>query len=223
MKALIKSFSIIFFLVLIYLTSQAQNLQFGVFADPQLSWFTSDTKKFSPNGSVFGFNAGFSLERYFADRYAITTGASISNIGGNIKYKEEDYILKTRDGEYPIAVNSNVKVKGQYINVPLGLKFKTNEIGYTTFFAHLGVIGHVKLKGFAWEDTNGVDREVLENEQLNFGFVSYMFGAGMQYSLGGPSAIQVGLTYANGMTAAFDAGYGMISIGSLSLKLGLIF
>ncbi len=223
MKALIRFFSLAFFLVLLNLTGQAQYLQFGVFADPQLSWFTSDTKKFSPNGSVFGFNAGFSLERYFADRYAITTGASISNIGGNIKYKEEDYILKTRDGEYPIAVNSNVKVKGQYINVPLGLKFKTNEIGYTTFFAHLGVIGHVKLKGFAWEDTNGVDREVLENEQLNFGFVSYMFGAGMQYSLGGPSAIQVGLTYANGMTAAFDAGYGMISIGSLSLKLGLIF
>lgn len=222
MKALIKSFSIIFFLVLIYLTSQAQNLQFGVFADPQLSWFTSDTKKFSPNGPVFGFNAGFSFERYFADRYAITTGASISNIGGNIKYKEPG-ILNTRDGEYPIAINSNVKVKGQYINVPLGFKFKTNEIGYSTFFAQLGIIGHLKLKGFAWEDTNGIDREVLENKQLRFGFVSYMFGAGMQYSLGGPSALQIGLTYANGMTPAFDAGYGMIGIGSLSLRLGLVF
>ncbi|MDD2197722.1 MAG: hypothetical protein PHW91_11105, partial [Bacteroidales bacterium] len=64
MKSLIRFFSLAFFLVLLNLSGQAQYLQFGVFADPQLSWFTSDTKKFSPNGSVFGFNAGFSLERY---------------------------------------------------------------------------------------------------------------------------------------------------------------
>jgi hypothetical protein len=223
MKTFVKPFLVALVLFLFGFKSHAQYLQFSVFADPQLSWFTSDTKRFSPNGPVFGFNAGFSFERYFADRYAISSGASISSIGGNLKYNEEGYMLKTRDGEYPIAVNSNVRVKGQYINVPLGLKFKTNEIGYTTFYAHLGIIGHLKLKGFAWQDEAGVDKEVLEKEQLHFGFVSYMFGAGMQYSLGGPSAIQVGITYASGMTPVYDAGYGMISLGDLSLRLGLVF
>jgi hypothetical protein len=201
----------------------AQKIRFGVFADPQLSWFTSDTKQFSPNGPLFGFNAGFAFERFFADRYAISSGASITNLGGNLLYNEDGYSIETRDDEYPILAGSSVKFKGQYISVPLGFKFKTNEIGYTTFYAQLGLAGHLRLKGYAWQEENNVDREVLENDQIYLGFVSYMFGAGLEYSLGGPSALQAGLTFSNSMTPTFDAGYGRIGIGSLALRIGLVF
>jgi hypothetical protein len=201
----------------------AQYIRFGVFADPQLSWFTSDTKKFSSNGSVMGFNAGFAFEKFFADRYAISSGASINNIGGNLKYNETGYQVNTRDDVYDISENASIKVKGQYITVPLGLKFKTNEIGYTTFYAQMGIKGHIRLKGYTWIEEHDVDKEVLNNDQLYLGFLSYMFGGGIEYSLGGPSALQVGITFSNGMTPAFDAGYGRVSIGNLGLRLGLIF
>lgn len=203
-------------------STQGQGIQFGVFFDPQLSWFTSDTKQFSPNGPVMGFKGGFDFEAYFADRYAIVTGVSMANLGGRIK-PLEDYTLITREGAYSIPMGTSMKIRGQYLNVPLGFKFKTNEIGYTTFYAQLGAVAHMKMKAYVWEKGLGVDREVMDSKQLNRFFFSYMFGAGVQYSLGSISAVQSGLTFSNGLTSVLKGSNGMVSYGILSLRLGMVF
>jgi hypothetical protein len=211
------------FLLMISLTVNAQtSRRFSIFADPQLSWFTSDTKKFEPNGSIAGFNIGFTADKYFADRYAIFTGLSINNIGGNLKYKEPGYKLETRDSIYNIAAGSNAKLKAQYLNIPFGLKFKTNEIGYVSFTAQVGVLGSVRLKASVWEDVNKIDKETI-TQQFKQVFASYFIGAGVEYSLGGPSSLQAGIIYSNGITEAYNAGYGNVSIGSLSLRIGIVF
>ena len=159
--------------------AKAQNMRFGVFADPQLSWFNSDTRNFKGDGVIFGFNAGFSFDRYFAERYAITTGASITNIGGHLLYANDGYTLDTRDETYDIDAGTSLRIRGQYVNVPLGFKFRTTQIGYTTIFAQLGINSFLRLKGFVWEDEMNIDREVLDKGQLPFGFVSYMIGGGI--------------------------------------------
>ena len=129
-----------------------------------------------------------------------------------------------------MGAGASTKVKGQYITVPVGFKFKTNEIGYATFYAQLGLTGNIRVKGFVWEDWNKIDKEVIVNEQLPFGYVAYFFGAGVEYSLGGPSAIQVGLNFTNGLTSAFDVDHkkitpsnGKITLGALSLRVGMVF
>lgn len=197
-------------------------VRFSLFADPQLTWFTSDTRKFEPNGSIAGFNVGFTADKYFADRYAIFTGLSINNIGGNLKYKDIGYKLETRDNTYTIPAGSNVKLKAQYLNIPVGLRFKTNEIGYVSFFAQVGVSGSVRLKASAWEDSNKVEKETI-TQQFKPVFGSYFIGTGIEYSLGGPSCLEVGVVYSNGITDVYNAGYGKISLGSLSLKIGIVF
>lgn len=204
------------------INAQTQNRRFSIFADPQLSWFTSDTKKFEPNGSVGGFNIGFTADKYFADRYAFFTGLSINNLGGNIKYKETGYKLETRDSTYDITPGTSIKLKAQYLTIPLGLKFKTNQIGYLTFYAHVGVSGYLRLKAAAWEDKNKIDRETA-TQQFDLAFASYHIGAGVEYSLGGPSSLQAGIVYTSGITEAYKAGYGKVSLGSLSLRIGIVF
>ena len=230
MKRILKYLATACLVASLFLSANSQNIKFGVFVDPQLSWFTSDTKKLTPNGPVFGVNAGFAFEKYFADRYAITSGASINFIGGNLKYNEPDFKIETRDSLYTIGTDASAKIKGQYITIPLGFKFKTNEIGYETFYAQLGLAGNIRIKGYVWEDWNKIDKEVVVNEQLPLGFVSYYFGAGVEYSLGGPSAIQLGLTFSNGLTSAFDVDHektapsnGKITLGALSLRVGMSF
>jgi hypothetical protein len=202
--------------------AQTSNRRFSIFADPQLSWFTSDTKKFEPNGTVGGFNVGFSADKYFADRYAFFTGLSINNLGGNLKYKEAGYKLETSDSTYNISSGTSIKLKAQYLTVPVGLKFKTNQIGYLTFFAQVGVSGYVRLKASAWEDKNQIDKETA-TKQFDLAFASYHIGAGIEYSLGGPSCLQAGIIYTSGITEAYKAGYGKISLGSLSLRIGVVF
>ena len=186
---------------------------------PTLSWFTSDTKKFTSNGMIMGFNAGFAFERFFADRYAIQTGASMNNFGGNLKYNETGHQVTTRDDVYDIAENTSVKVKGQYISVPLGLKFKTNEIGYTTFYAHLGIKGNVRLKGYTWIEELNVDREVLDNKQIYLGF--YHIPLAELNTFGRSSSIQVGAIFQR-FDTRFNAGYGRVSIAP-GLRLGIFF
>lgn len=206
------------------LTTFSQSIRFGVFGDTQFSWFTSDTRrKFSSNGPVIGGNVGLVFEKFFSERYAFTSGISISNMGGNLRYLEPNFSLTTRDSTYQILENYSVKFKGQYITVPIGMKFKTNQIGYTTFYAELGAKAHVRVKGYVWQSDHEIDREVIDSDHQFFGFVSYMIGGGVEYSLGGPSAIQLGFLFTNGMTPAFDAGYGRISIGSAALRVGIVF
>lgn len=202
--------------------AQSSNRRFSIFADPQLSWLTSDTKQFKPNGAVGGFNIGFTAEKYFAENYAFFTGLSINSLGGNLKYMKGGYVLSTRDDDYVIDSGASVKLKVQYLTLPIGLKFKTNQIGYFTYFAHVGLSGYIRLKGTASEETNQIDSETA-TEQFNLFFASYHIGVGTEYSLGGSSSIQAGIIYTNGILEAYKAGYGKVSLGSLSLRIGIVF
>ncbi len=210
-----------FFVGLTIVNAQSSNRSFSIFADPQVSWFTSDTKNFKPNGTVGGFNIGFSADKFFADRYAISTGLSINSLGGNLLYKVAGKLV-TSDAEYTIDSGSSVKAKAQYVTIPLGLKFKTNQIGYLTFYANVGVSGYIRLKASAWETKNQIDKETA-TKQFNLMFASYHIGAGVEYSLGGPSSLQAGIIYTSGITKAYKAGSGNISLGSLSLRIGIVF
>jgi hypothetical protein len=202
--------------------AQSTNRSFSIFADPQVSWFTSDTKKFEPNGSVTGFNIGFTADKYFAERYAFYTGVSVNNLGGNIKYMEAGYKLESTDATYDITPGTSIKLKAQYLTIPVGLKFKTNQIGYLAFFAQVGASGYVRLKASAWEEVNQISKETV-SKQFNLAFSSYHIGAGVEYSLGGSSSLQAGLTYMNGFTDAYKAGYGKVSLGGISLRVGIVF
>jgi hypothetical protein len=210
-------------LIISTIGTKAQYITFGVFGNPQISWFSSDTQAYSSDGAVFGFNGGFTLERYFADRYAITTGVSISNMGGKIIFNNPNDTISTLDGLYTIEPGTSVSLKGQYISVPLGLKFKTNEIGYTTFYANLGVNANIRLKGYSLIESISLNREVLNKNHMHFGYISYFFETGVQYSLGGPSAVLAGLTFSNGLTHPLKNNLNVINVFNLGLKVGLVF
>lgn len=218
-KKILVVISVLVFLMF-FIRTNAQ-VSFGVFADPQLSWFSSDTKKYDPNGSVASFNVGFSVEKYFAERYAISSGLSLNSLGGNMRFSEI-FKLETKDGDYDVAVGDNVKFKAQYITLPLGFKFRTNQIGYSTYYANIGLKGNVRIKGFAWEDKNNVERETA-TDHFAFAFASYYIGAGMEYSLGSDSAIQLGVTYTSGLTKVLDLDNGDITSQCISLRIGVVF
>lgn len=210
------------FLMLTSMGVNAQKFSFGVFVDPQLTWFNSDTKRYDPNGPVAGFNIGFSGEKYFAQRYALSSGLSLNTLGGNIRFMQDTFTLKTNDGEYTVTPQTNVKFRAQYLTLPVSLKFRSTQIGYTSFYANVGFKGSIRLKGFAWYSTQNVDREVA-NDHFAWGFVSYFIGLGMEYSLGGESALQCGLSFSDGLTGMLDTSNGKITSQSLTLRLGIIF
>ncbi|MCB2196555.1 MAG: PorT family protein [Bacteroidetes bacterium] len=205
----------------IQIFAQHSNLRFTVFVDPKFTWMNSDYTSIENDGSKMGVNIGLNVDKFFADNYAIMTGVSINNVGGNLTFNM-DKSLKTNGGDQDLLIGSTVEYKLQYINVPLGLKLKTNEIGYWTFFTHLGLNSGINIKATAEVDDVDLQNENISDEIRLFN-LGYYIGAGAEYSIGGNAAIVVGLTYTNGFVDITDGEDSKVTLSNIAIRLGILF
>lgn len=216
-----KKYLAIAILVIISTKAFSQNTRFTVFVDPQFSWMSSDLKSVDNDGSKFGVNIGLNLDKFFAQNYALTTGISIDNTGGNLNFDNEK-TLKT-NGENPVLpAGSTINYKLQYINIPLGLKLKTNEIGYWTFFTHLGLNGGINIKATAEVDGFELENENI-SEEIRLFNLGYFIGAGVEYSIGGNAAVVLGLTYTNGFVDITDGNDSKVTLRNFAIRVGILF
>jgi len=191
---------------------------FTVFGEPQVSWMTPDSKDVESAGSKISFNGGLNFDKFFAEKYAFSTGISINNIKGKLRYKKSKNI-KAADSTYQVN-NGVVDYNLQYIDIPLGLKFKTIEIGYSQFFAHLGLDAGINIKSMA--DLPD-EKEVNVSEAINLFNMAYYIGGGIEYSLGGTTAIVAGVTYKNGFLDVTEGEGNKVTTGNVSFRLGILF
>jgi len=219
-----KKYLILIIFVVSSLGIFAQGLRFTVFVDPQLSWMSPDLKDVQSEGSKLGVNIGLNVDNFFAKNYAFMTGISIDNTGGKLKYNTEGgkEISTNSSVDDTIPAGSVLNYKLQYINIPLGLKFKTNQIGYTTFFTHLGINGGINIKA-----TGEVDKIELNNENISdevkLFTLGYFIGAGVEYSIAGSTSIVVGITYTNGFIDITPSSNNKVTLSNFALRLGILF
>lgn len=216
------------FLFSIFFSAPAQQkTSFSVFFDPSLNWMQSDVKEISSDGPTFGFDAGLTVDHFFDERYAFSSGISINSIGGELKYN-----YKTSDSTGFSVHGQNKKVPGgttinyhlQYIKIPIGLKFKTNQIGYMTYYANLGldIMFNIKATGDS-NDNNGTLNNDDISDNIHTFNMGYFIGAGAEYSLGASTAFVFGLTYTNGFMNVTTNSDAKITTSGLALKLGILF
>ncbi|MCB8994376.1 MAG: PorT family protein [Bacteroidales bacterium] len=203
------------------LIAVAQSLRFSLKADPQFSWMVPDTKEIKAKGAVLGINAGLDMDYFFAENYAFSTGLSVNNIGGKLSFSDT-VSFKTTDGDLSVPSNQDITYKLQYISIPLGLKFKTNEIGYATFFANIGVTPMVNIRDRASDASGVLDKSNIADEIMLFN-MNYFLNLGVQYSLGGSTALIGGLGYSSGFVDVTSRSVDKITVNTLSLKIGILF
>ncbi len=213
------SISLFFFIT----QAQTSKYRFTVFANPCINWYNSDVKSTRIGSATFGYDIGFSVDKYFAEHYAINSGVSISLLGGNLK-NTYDYTYNTSEDAVTIPANTFVKQKLQYITVPIGFKFTSREIGYTTIYANLGFANHLNINAKATSSDNGglLDNDNISKD-INFYNLSYFFGAGVMYSLGGNTAIVFGINFSNGIIDVTDNSRDKITTSSIAFKIGMQF
>jgi len=222
------SIRITLFLLLIFtpfISKAQQIIGFGLHADPAISWFSSDTKLVENNGATAGFNFGLTFNKYFTPNYAFSTGISLLNVGGRLKSSE------TTTMEFPnftsiVSPGTPVTYKIQYLSFPFGLKLQTNQIGYITFFSDIGLDPKIVIGGKADIPSMNISNENAMKE-LNMFNLSYHVTAGIEYSLGGTTALVVGLNFDNNfLDITKDNGIqpkDKISQKILSFRLGINF
>lgn len=170
-------------------------ISFGLHADPIISWFSSDYSKILNEGARPGFSFGLTFNKYFAQNYSFSTGLSIVNAGGRL-VSSEPTVLNFRNFSSTVLADQPVIYKIQYLTVPLGLKLQTNQIGYLTIFSDIGLDPKVVIGGKVDIPSLEITGEKATNE-LNMFNLSYHITAGIEYSLGGTTALVLGLNFDN--------------------------
>ncbi len=194
-----RSFSVLFFMYFLLfdgsILQAQQKISFGIHADPVIGWFGSDIRETRNDGARPGFNFGLTFNKYFSQNYAFSTGISLLNTGGRL-VNTDTVVMEFANFNSTVLPEKPVIYKIQYLAVPIGLKLQTNQIGYLTFFTDLGLDPKVVIGGKADINSLNISGEKAINELRIFN-LSYHITAGIEYSLGGSTALVTGLSFEN--------------------------
>lgn len=171
----------------------AQKISGGLFVGPNISWFGTDSKHVNNEGIRLGYTFGAMIDYNMLDNFVLSTGIKYNNVGGNLKYKYGVKDFTRADlGDTTVMVSTNMKYKLDYIEIPIGFKGKTNEIGYMTYFLKAGITPGINIKGKADVAVNSDD---VISKELRLFTMGWHIGGGVEYALSGSTRLIVELVY----------------------------
>ena len=197
------------------------NIKLSVHADPQISWFSSDKAAVDPDGSRFHLQTGLNVDFFFAENYAFCAGFGLNNLGGSLLYADSTLFVSNEDSIF-VMPGQAVRHKLQYLDFPVGLKLKTEELGYMTFFLQLGLNPMININATGNTEDGILDQETIRETTRLFN-LGYHASLGVEYRLGGNTALIGGLRWSAGLTDVTENDKANVSVRSVSLHLGVLF
>jgi hypothetical protein len=130
------------------------------------------------------------MDYNFTDNYSFSSGIDITSRGGKLENKID-------------SITYVQKYKLQFIEIPLTLKMRTNEIGYLTYFGQFGFTPGAKIKAIADIDsktpsTTTTLEDIDINKEILGLNIDLVISLGVEYSLGGNASLYTALKFNNG-------------------------
>lgn len=171
----------------------SEKLRLGLHVDPLFSFARAPGVETKNKGIRFGIQGGLSVDYYFAKNYGFATGLNFNYQGARLEYNVEDTASSSRFQH---------TYKTQFLELPLGLKFRTNEIGYLTYFLELGIVPSVLLSARAdytpdWDGTE--KKQEKANDRVTPFNLMVHIGGGVEYNLSGQTSLIIGAYYNHGL------------------------
>ncbi len=195
--------------------SQDDGFRFGIHASPGITWLAnnSDSEAVVSDGTSFGFKFGGIGELYFRENYAIKFGVGMSLAqGGNLVFNTINSAIDTAgvvlfaDSQPDIRTNSDspkVKFRYQYIEVPIGLKMRTNEMGSFRYYAEIPILTigvNIAARGEI-DGVEGGDFKIAKDTGLFQ--ISWGLGGGAEYAISETVSLTAGLFFQSGMANTY--------------------
>jgi len=209
-NAMKKNTIIILALILLVSTLKAQEgtkpFNFTFRMGPNLSWLKSNSDAVSPDGSMIGFSWGALCEIPVQTNYAFVTGFNINFAGGKV-----DYAGLVQGQTEMVKERFSLK----YLELPLMLKIKTNEVNGVLFYGQIGLGTSFRLNSRvkrSFQNIPGLSSYIIPNEDKNsdnltsFVRESLLIGIGAQYTLQDNLKLFGGLNFNNGFTDILKKG-----------------
>jgi len=175
--------------------SFSQDFHFGLYAEPLISWFSSDTDASISSGARPGIAFGITLEKYFARSFAFTGGVSIINASGRLRYSE-DMPIYLKYETIDLEAGNKITYKIRYLAIPAGIKLRINWLSYTAFSASMGLSPKVILGGKGSIPSHQIEKESISDE-LKLLALGFFINLAAEYPIGERAAVIGGLGFDN--------------------------
>ena len=193
------------------LPDENRTIRFGLQFNPNISWFKANSDGYKSGGSEIGFEYGLSFEYFISKNHLISTGVFMLNPGGNLNYK--GVALNLSDSLVSADVENEYRLG--YINIPLTLKLRTNEIGYFTYFGQFGINAAFNYRAksealYTYQETRKsfpssyLDTRKDAKGDINFINMNLVIGGGIEYNISGNTSLMLGVTFNNGFINQLD-------------------
>lgn len=169
---------------------------FGLKAAPQLSWMKSNADTYKSDGTKIGFSWGFIAEFNFTENHSFATGFNMLFNGGKLTFPA---VYGTDTG----SMNREYSLK--YIEVPLTLKMRTNDLNGIRYFGRIGLGSAFKIGAKKTDEFTPVTGSVIKSDKANYDGVSFfreslIVGLGAELEIKEGPKMGVELSFNNGFT-----------------------
>ncbi len=200
---LITALSLVF--MSLFAQGDEPTVRVGITASPAISWFKGADKNVNSGKIRMGLEYGLLMNINLSknnQNYVLETGLTGVLMGGNAVY---DTLGFGTDSLFGYRNGVDARFKMQYVNIPISLKLKTNEIGYITYYGQLGFVPGFKVGGRIDSDALGYENEKLDKDNETI-YKAPLFalgisvGGGIEYALNDRTALVLGLNFVNNFT-----------------------
>jgi len=211
MKKIVVSLSFLC-LSLFGLEAQEGELRFGIQTSPTFTWMNTPTANVNRSGTNLGLKLAMMSEYYFRESYALTSGIGFHfNSGGRLLFEDPGAYWPNSDlgpGLDSLAAGSKLRYNLQYVEIPLGLKMRTREFGYVSYWIEpslaMGFRSQARgtMEGRRFDGgTIGDEGDKIDiRDEVGAVNLSWGLGGGIEYTLSGTTSLLLGINMQFGFT-----------------------
>lgn len=215
-----KLFLFSLFLVTYSMTMGQKVVSFTFITSPQITWLTSGSRDVNNGRSRLGFDYGIEGDVFFgSERYAFTSGLTVSSIGGSLTYK-----VPVAFSDKLLPAGTAVDYSLRYLEIPMVLKLRSKDFNRTRLYAQFGLNNWLNTKAKASTSDNSFNNETI-NGEIRFYNIGMNVGGGIEYDLGNRNYLSGGIVYTGSF---FDATSNQTvtdntTLNSVRIRLGFVF
>ncbi len=197
-----------------------KNFSLTFIASPQISWMKSGSSDVINGKTHLGFAYGVEGDIFLrSDRYAITTGLTVSSLGGSLRYK-----IPVSFSDKSLPVGTTVGYHLRYLEIPFALKLKSKDFNRTRFYAQFGLNNWLNIKARATTSDGSLDNATVNDEVRLFN-IGLNVGGGIDYDIGNRNYLTAGLVYTGTFfdTTSNSTVEDITTLNALRIRLGFVF
>lgn len=196
------------------ISTTPQKWRIGLTGNLGGAWLKSNNSQINYKSAGVQYGLNLQVEKRLTNAVSFLTGAGISWHSSSVGFVNDTNTVVNLTVDNVQYEMISRKYSFQSVDIPLGLKLKTNEIGAITYWAQVGLLPSLRVNASATKNTykigntestfSGGNEKMTVND-ANFFRASVFGGLGIEYSLSGSTALTVGVQYVSGFLSTLHS------------------